>query len=99
MGHALWKEADAVLAGGSRIKEQLMMWGKDDDMKVIHIEIDPVEMTRTHTPDVGIIGDASKTLQALQGRYQPGQLLDSAHTRTGPPTRESTRRGEGLWPI
>ena len=67
MGHALWAQTDAVLAIGSRIKEQLMMWGKDDDMKVIRIEIDPVEMNRIHTPDVGIVGDAAKTLQALQG--------------------------------
>ncbi len=65
MGHALWAETDVVLAVGSRIKEQLMMWGKDDAMKVIHIEIDPVEMTRIHTPDVGIVGDAARTLQAL----------------------------------
>jgi acetolactate synthase I/II/III large subunit len=67
MGHALWAKADAILAVGSRIKEQLLMWGKDDDMKIISIEIDPVEMTRINTPDVGIVGDASTTLQALQG--------------------------------
>lgn len=66
MGHALWAETDAVLAVGSRIKEQLMMWGKDDDMKIVRIEIDPVEMDRIDTPDVGIIGDAGKTLLALQ---------------------------------
>jgi acetolactate synthase I/II/III large subunit len=66
MGHALWAKADAVLAVGSRIKEQLMMWGKDDDMKVIRIEVDPVEMTRIHNPDVGILGDAGISLSALQ---------------------------------
>ncbi len=72
MGHALWAETDAVLAVGTRIKEQLMMWGKDDDMKVVRIEIDPVEMTRIDVPDVGLIGDAGRTLQALQeiiGKY------------------------------
>ncbi len=75
MGHALWAETDAVLAVGTRIKEQLMMWGKDDDMKIIRIEIDPVEMTRIDTPDVGIVGDAVVTLQALQG------LLDKVNSK------------------
>ncbi len=66
MGHALWAETDAVLAVGSRIKEQLMMWGKDDDLKVVRIEVDPVEMTRIHTPDVAILGDAQLSLENLQ---------------------------------
>jgi len=66
MGHALWAKTDAVLAVGSRIKEQLMMWGKDDDMKVIRIEVDPVEMTRIHNPDVAILGDAQLSLTHLQ---------------------------------
>lgn len=65
MGHALWGQTDLVLAVGSRIKEQLMMWGKDDSMKFIHIDIDPVEIKRLHVPDVAIVGDAKKNLQAL----------------------------------
>lgn len=65
MGHALWPKVDAVVAVGSRIKEQLMMWGKDDDMKFIHIDIDPIEMTRIHTPDVAILADAKEALQSL----------------------------------
>jgi acetolactate synthase-1/2/3 large subunit len=66
MGHALWAETDAVLVVGSRIKEQLMMWGRDDDMNIIRIEIDPVEMTRIDIPDAGIVGEAVTTLKALQ---------------------------------
>ena len=65
MGHALWPETDVVIAIGSRIKEQLMMWGKDDNMKFIHIDIDPVEINRIHVPDVGLVADAKDTLQAL----------------------------------
>jgi acetolactate synthase-1/2/3 large subunit len=71
MGHALWAEADVVLAIGTRIKEQLMMWGRDDDMKIIRIEVDPVEMNRIDIPDLGIIGDSCVVLNALQ------PLLDS----------------------
>ena len=72
MGHALWKEADVVLTIGSRLKDQYTAWGTDDEQKIIRIEIDPVEMTRIGTPDVGIIGDARATLKELQkllGKY------------------------------
>lgn len=65
MGHALWAETDVVLAVGSRIKEQLMMWGKDDDMTFIQIDIDPVEIKRLHNPDLEIVGDSRACLKAL----------------------------------
>ena len=65
MGHRLWAEADAVLAVGTRLRMPLCMWGKDDDLKLVRVDIDPVEVTRICTPDVGIAGDAAATLSAL----------------------------------
>ncbi len=65
MGHALWEKTDAVIAVGSRIKDQLMMWGKDEDTQFIHIDIDPIEISRLHEPDVAVVGDAQLCLQAL----------------------------------
>ena len=72
MGHALWAEADVVLAVGTRLKEQLTMWGTDDELKIIRIEIDPVEMNRIAIPDVGVVADAVSALKELQkiiGKY------------------------------
>ena len=41
MGHQLWGEADAVLAVGTRLHWPLVMWGKDEDLKLIRVDIDP----------------------------------------------------------
>ena len=65
MGHTLWGQADAVLAVGTRLKEPLTMWGKDDDLPLVRVDIDPVELTRMCVPEVGIVGDALVTLRAL----------------------------------
>ncbi|MDP7153600.1 MAG: thiamine pyrophosphate-binding protein, partial [Gammaproteobacteria bacterium] len=65
VGHRLWAETDAVLAVGTRLRMPLCMWGKDDDLKLVRVDIDPVEVTRICIPDVGITGDAAVTLSAL----------------------------------
>jgi len=64
-GHHLWGQADAVLAVGTRLKMPLTMWGHDDDLKLVRVDIDPVELNRIVNPDVGIVGDARLVLSAL----------------------------------
>lgn len=68
MGHALWAEADVVLGVGSRLKNELTMWGRDEDLTLLKIDIDPVEMNRICIPDVALHGDARATLQALNSQ-------------------------------
>jgi len=65
MGHALWAEADCVLGVGTRLKGELTGWGKDEDLTLIRIDIDPVEIRRICEPELGIAGDAAATLAAL----------------------------------
>jgi len=69
-GHKLWGQADAVLAIGTRLKMPLTMWGKDDDLKLVRVDIDPVELTRIATPEVGIVGDAKCVLDALLKEFE-----------------------------
>jgi acetolactate synthase-1/2/3 large subunit len=64
-GHRLWAEADVVLAVGSRLQHQRMVWGTDDKLKIIHVDVDPIELKRHGRPTVGILGDAGRTLVAL----------------------------------
>lgn len=64
-GHRLWGQADAVLAVGTRLKMPLTMWGHDDGLKMVRVDIDPIELTRIVQPDVGIVGDAKMFLKAL----------------------------------
>ncbi|MEX2125732.1 MAG: thiamine pyrophosphate-dependent enzyme [Woeseia sp.] len=81
-GHRLWGDADAVLAVGTRLKMPLTMWGHDADLKLVRVDIDPVELTRIVEPDVGIVGDARTVLAALHEELE----------RTGGPV--ASRRDE-----
>lgn len=68
LGHQLWEKADVVLGIGTRLQTQQVAWGTDDDLKIIRIDIDPIEINRTRTPDVAIIGYADKATRALLDR-------------------------------
>lgn len=65
MGHHLWGETDAVVAVGTRLHWPLVMWGKDEDLKLIRIDIDPEQINRICVPEVGINADSAQALQAI----------------------------------
>ena len=65
VGHRLWKDADAVLAVGTRFFIQNGNWGIDHNLKVVRLDIDPDEPDRLRKPDVALIGDAAPQLRAL----------------------------------
>jgi acetolactate synthase-1/2/3 large subunit len=64
-GRELWRDADVILAVGTRLQPQRMIWGVDDALQIIHIDIDPTEIKRVMRPKVGIVADARKALTAL----------------------------------
>ena len=64
-GHELWRNADVVLAVGTRFNQPQTRWGLDAEIKVIRIDIDPVEITRIARPAIGIVADAKAALGAL----------------------------------
>ncbi|HEV2098973.1 MAG TPA: thiamine pyrophosphate-dependent enzyme [Stellaceae bacterium] len=73
-GHELWREADVVLAVGTRLHQPQLRWGFDRDLKLVRIDIDPVEITRYFRPALGIVADAKAALAALHtalGRHAP----------------------------
>jgi acetolactate synthase-1/2/3 large subunit len=65
VGHRLWREADAVLAVGTRFLIQNGSWGIDRNLKVVRLDIDPDEHARFAKPDVALVGDAAIQLRAL----------------------------------
>ncbi len=71
VGHALWPACDVVLGIGTRLNQQ-MLWGADDAMKIVHIDIDSEELGRVRAPDVAIHGDTRDAVPllvaALEGR-------------------------------
>lgn len=75
-GHQLWREADVVLAVGTRLHQPQLRWGVDRDLKLIRIDIDPVEITRYFKPALGIVADAKAALAALHAalsRHAPSR--------------------------
>jgi acetolactate synthase-1/2/3 large subunit len=63
--HSLWPQVDVVLAVGTRMQRPRQNWGADDQLKVIHIDIDPEEQFRIGRPDVGLVADSKEALNAL----------------------------------
>ena len=64
-GHELWRATDVVLAVGTRFNQPQTRWGLDGDLKVIRIDLDPIEITRIARPAIGIVADAKDALAAL----------------------------------
>lgn len=64
-GHRLWRDADVVLAVGTRLHYQQATWGTDARLKVIRLDIDPAEIARFRRPDCAILADAADGLRAL----------------------------------
>ena len=61
VAHDLWTDVDLVIGLGTRLQSQVMAWGQDDAMKIVHIDIDETQIGRSARVDVGIhaaLGDA-----------------------------------------
>lgn len=80
-GNALWRDADAVLAIGTRLQAQQMAWGLDERIKIIRIDADPAQLDRINEPAIGIVADAGTALR---------RLLDllPAHNKNRPSRKE-----------
>ena len=64
LGHELWKEADAVLAVGTKLNPATA-WGIDGKLGVVYVDADKDEPARSHKPKVALIGDAAPILRSL----------------------------------
>src|SRR5438094_1026869 len=72
-GHDLWRATDVVLAVGTRFNQPQTRWGLDSEIKVIRIDLDPVEITRVARPAIGIVADAKAGLAALHAALPTGE--------------------------
>ena len=64
-GHRLWRNADVVLAVGTRLQLPISAWGVDDKLTIIKADIDPAEMDRLRKPEIGLVGDAAALLRRI----------------------------------
>jgi acetolactate synthase-1/2/3 large subunit len=64
-GHRLWKNADVVLAVGTRFSQPSALWGLDDAIRVIRIDIDPEELSKLREFDIQLLGEALQAVKEL----------------------------------
>lgn len=65
IGHDLWKDADVVVAIGTRLEWPVMHWKTDDAMTFVKIDVDVDELDRHGLGTIGIAGDADEACRAL----------------------------------
>ena len=65
-GAELWKQADAVLAVGTRLEHYRTAWGAAG-LATVRVDVDPTQMHRLGRPDVAVLADAKLALEALAG--------------------------------
>ena len=59
-----WKEADAVLAVGTKLNP-MTVWGLDQGISIVRVDSDSEEPARYRKPKVALIGDAAPILRRL----------------------------------
>lgn len=64
-GHVLWRDADVVLGIGTRLQPHQMVWGTDDNLQIIRIDVDAEEIDRIARPAVRLLADAAPALRRL----------------------------------
>jgi acetolactate synthase-1/2/3 large subunit len=90
LAHELWRDADVVLAVGTRMLTQFKEWGVDNRMAIVRVDANPEEPARVQKPAVALIGDAAPILR---------RLLDAlpAHNADRPSRREDMVARQAKW--
>jgi len=65
VGHALWPQCDLVIGLGTRLTAQKHDWGVDENLKILHIDLDEAVLANIVSPTLGIKADLSVALPAL----------------------------------
>jgi len=75
-------KADVVLALGTELGRTDYDLYEDDGFEIrgrlIRVDLDPVQLARSATPEIGIVGDAAAAVTALLERVEPGAAKDGA---------------------
>ncbi len=71
VGHRLWSECDLIIGLGTRLIAQKNDWGTDDNIKILHIDIDPLVLNKVTSPALGINADLKDALPRLLDSLPP----------------------------
>ena len=77
-------ECDLLIALGARFDDRVT--GKLEEFaseaEVVHIDIDPAEISKNKCPQLSIIGDVRKTILQLLKTVRKNQLIEKNQTKT-----------------
>ena len=79
-GARLWKQADAVVAVGTRFRHYRAAWGAAG-IETVRIDVDPAQMHRQGRPTIPVLADAKVGLEALGDALR--RLVDGRSSRAG----------------
>jgi acetolactate synthase-1/2/3 large subunit len=65
IGNDIWPTIDVALAVGTRFFHPIVEWGRDADIKLVRVDIDPEQSVAAWPPDVHIVAAARSALAAL----------------------------------
>ena len=71
VGHRLWNDCDLVIGLGTRLTSQKLDWGLDNNISVLHIDIDQTSLDKISPPTIGINADLSHVLPKLLDDLPP----------------------------
>jgi acetolactate synthase-1/2/3 large subunit len=66
--HALWADTDVVLAVGTHMRVPLQVWGVDDRLTLIRVDVDPDLQARMPVPSIAITARAEDAVPRLLSR-------------------------------
>ncbi len=64
-GQEIWDELDVVLVVGTRFLAPALSWGREKEVRIIRVDIDPVQMAKPREAELSLVGHARPTLAAL----------------------------------
>ena len=79
---ALWDEADLVLSIGSDLDGMMTQnWRQPQPIRLIAINTNPADAAKNYTPDVVLVGRASRVCEAISAELTPSDDLEAVRTR------------------
>jgi len=88
--HEYYKKTDLALALGTHMRVPLQRWGKDAQLTLIRIDVDPYALIRPQKPDISIVARLQDALPALLA------ALDK-YNHKRPPRHEEMLRLKAQW--
>lgn len=67
-GQELWDEVDVALVVGTRFSAPGLAWGREKDVTLVRIDIDPEQAQKPREADVTLIAQANTALAKLESR-------------------------------